>query len=55
MNQASPKVVLIVEDEPQLSEELGASGVVSPIVAAWLPAVVGSMLGALTLLHQEDG
>lgn len=39
----------------QLSEELGSTGIVSPVVAAWLPAVVGSMLGVLALLHQEDG
>jgi lipopolysaccharide export system permease protein len=24
-------------------------------VAAWFPAVVGSLLGTLTLLYQEDG
>lgn len=39
----------------QLSEELGSSGIVNPVVAAWLPAAVGTMLGALALLHQEDG
>lgn len=39
----------------QLSEELGSSGIVNASVAAWLPAVVGSLLGALALLHQEDG
>jgi lipopolysaccharide export system permease protein len=39
----------------QLSEELGSSGIVNPVVAAWLPAIVGTMLGALALLHQEDG
>lgn len=39
----------------QLSEELGSTGIVSPVVAAWLPAVVGSMLSVLALLHQEDG
>lgn len=39
----------------QLSEELGSSGIVNPVIAAWLPALVGSMLGALALLHQEDG
>jgi len=39
----------------QLSEELGSSGIVNPVVAAWLPALVGAMLGALALLHQEDG
>jgi lipopolysaccharide export system permease protein len=39
----------------QLSEELGASGIVNPPVAAWLPAIVGTLLGSLALLHQEDG
>jgi lipopolysaccharide export system permease protein len=39
----------------QLSEELGSSGIVNAPVAAWLPAIVGSLLGALALLHQEDG
>jgi lipopolysaccharide export system permease protein len=39
----------------QLVENLGATGVVGPGVAAWLPAVVGSLLGVLALLHQEDG
>lgn len=39
----------------QLMEGLGASGIVSPPVAAWFPAVVGSLLGTLTLLYQEDG
>ncbi|KQP04037.1 LPS export ABC transporter permease LptG [Methylobacterium sp. Leaf93] len=39
----------------QVMEGLGASGIVSPPVAAWFPAVVGSLLGTLTLLYQEDG
>lgn len=39
----------------QLSEELGSSGIVNAQVAAWLPAIVGSLLGVLALLHQEDG
>ena len=39
----------------QLSEELGSSGIVNASVAAWLPAIVGTLLGALALLHQEDG
>ena len=39
----------------QLSEELGSSGIVNPAIAAWLPAMIGAMLGALALLHQEDG
>ena len=35
--------------------DLGGSGLLSPPVAAWSPAVVASMLGALALLNQEDG
>jgi lipopolysaccharide export system permease protein len=35
--------------------DLGDSGVLSAPVAAWSPAVVASMLGALALLNQEDG
>ena len=39
----------------QVTEGLGASGLLAPAVAAWFPAVVGSLLGTLTLLYQEDG
>jgi lipopolysaccharide export system permease protein len=39
----------------QLMEDLGASGLIRPTVAAWFPAVVGTLLGTLALLHQEDG
>jgi lipopolysaccharide export system permease protein len=39
----------------QVMEGLGAAGLVAPVVAAWFPAVVGSLLGTLTLLYQEDG
>lgn len=35
--------------------DLGGSGVLSPPVAAWSPAVVAAMLGTLALLNQEDG
>lgn len=35
--------------------DLGGTGVLSPTVAAWSPAIVASMLGALALLNQEDG
>jgi lipopolysaccharide export system permease protein len=35
--------------------DLGGSGLLSTPVAAWSPAVVGSLLGALALLNQEDG
>lgn len=39
----------------EVMEDLGASGLVSSAVAAWFPAVVGSLLGTLALLYQEDG
>ncbi|MFC4171901.1 LPS export ABC transporter permease LptG [Microvirga sp. GCM10011540] len=39
----------------ELMAELGAAGIISSVVAAWLPAVVGSLLGTLALLYQEDG
>jgi lipopolysaccharide export system permease protein len=35
--------------------DLGSAGLLSAPVAAWSPAIVGGMLGALALLHQEDG
>jgi lipopolysaccharide export system permease protein len=34
---------------------LGGAGLISPLVAAWSPAVVASLLGAFALLNQEDG
>jgi lipopolysaccharide export system permease protein len=39
----------------ELMAELGATGIISSVVAAWFPAVVGSLLGTLALLYQEDG
>ncbi len=35
--------------------DLGSSGLLSVSVAAWSPAIVGSMLGCLALLQREDG
>lgn len=39
----------------KLVGDLGRAGLLSTSVAAWSPAVLGSMLGSLALLHQEDG
>jgi lipopolysaccharide export system permease protein len=39
----------------EVMRDLGASGLVGPTVAAWFPGVVGSLLGTLALLYQEDG
>ncbi|WP_026607336.1 LPS export ABC transporter permease LptG [Methylocapsa acidiphila] len=39
----------------KLTGDLGGAGLLSPVAAAWSPAVVASMLGAFALLQQEDG
>ncbi|MCX7325356.1 MAG: LptF/LptG family permease [Hyphomicrobiales bacterium] len=39
----------------ELTEDLGANGIIAPVMAAWLPVILGSLLGVLALLHQEDG
>lgn len=39
----------------RFTSDLGNSGLLNASVAAWSPAVVASMLGALALLNQEDG
>jgi lipopolysaccharide export system permease protein len=39
----------------ELTEDLGRAGLVSPAVAAWSPPLVGSLIGLMALLYQEDG
>jgi lipopolysaccharide export system permease protein len=39
----------------ELARGLGRSGVVSPMFAAWTPAVVAILLSVTVLLHREDG
>ena len=39
----------------EIMRDLGGAGLIGSSVAAWLPAVVGSLLGTLALLYQEDG
>ncbi len=39
----------------EVMRDLGGAGIIGSAVAAWLPAVVGSLLGTLALLYQEDG
>ncbi len=39
----------------KLVTDLGGAGILSAPLAAWAPALVGSLLGVLVLLHQEDG
>ena len=35
--------------------DLGSGGIVPPLLAAWLPAVVATLVGVTVLLHLEDG
>ncbi|MEP3630310.1 MAG: LPS export ABC transporter permease LptG [Hyphomicrobiales bacterium] len=38
-----------------LAEDLGSTGVVQPVLAAWLPTLLALVVGFTMLLHQEDG
>jgi lipopolysaccharide export system permease protein len=38
-----------------ISQDLGSGGVVPPLFAAWLPAIVAVLVGTTVLLHLEDG
>jgi len=39
----------------KLVGDLGGAGLLNAPIAAWSPALIGSMVGVLILLHQEDG
>jgi len=39
----------------KIAWDLGSGGIVPPILAAWLPAIVTVLIGATVLLHLEDG
>jgi lipopolysaccharide export system permease protein len=39
----------------EIARDLGGVGIVPPVVAAWVPAVVASLMGFTILLYQEDG
>ncbi len=39
----------------KLVTDLGGAGLISPVVAAWGPALAGGMLACLVLLYLEDG
>jgi lipopolysaccharide export system permease protein len=45
--------VLYVVNE--ITRDLGASGLVSPAIAAWLPAILSTLISVSFLLRQEDG
>jgi lipopolysaccharide export system permease protein len=39
----------------KVADDLSKAELLPPIVAAWMPAVVGAMVGLLALLYLEDG
>ncbi len=39
----------------EVAKSFGAAGIVSPVLAAWLPVVAAGMFGIAYLLHREDG
>jgi lipopolysaccharide export system permease protein len=39
----------------KIAWDLGSGGIVSPPLAAWLPAIVATLVGITVLLHLEDG
>jgi lipopolysaccharide export system permease protein len=39
----------------EVSRQLGASGLISASIAAWVPTVIAGLISIAVLLHQEDG
>jgi len=39
----------------KFTEDMSKSELLSPVMAAWIPVVIGSLTGFVVLLHQEDG
>jgi lipopolysaccharide export system permease protein len=39
----------------KITEDMSKSELMSPIAAAWIPVVIGSLTGFVALLYQEDG
>jgi lipopolysaccharide export system permease protein len=39
----------------EMTEDLGAAGILDPALAAWTPALIGLLVGFAMLLNQEDG
>jgi lipopolysaccharide export system permease protein len=39
----------------RIAWDLGSGGIVPPPLAAWLPAIVATLVGITVLLHLEDG
>jgi lipopolysaccharide export system permease protein len=39
----------------KITEDMSKSELMSPVAAAWIPAIVGGLTGFVALLYQEDG
>lgn len=39
----------------EVTSDLGSAGTISPVVAAWSPGVIATLMGTTLLLHREDG
>ncbi|MDZ7823343.1 MAG: LptF/LptG family permease [Ahrensia sp.] len=39
----------------KVTSSFGGAGIISPIIAAWLPVLVSGLFGVVFLLHREDG
>jgi lipopolysaccharide export system permease protein len=39
----------------KIARDLGGAGIVPAPLAAWLPAIVATLIGITVLLHLEDG
>jgi len=39
----------------KITEDMSKSELLSPVAAAWIPVVIGSLTGFVALLYQEDG
>ncbi len=39
----------------EVSRQIGASGLISPMLAVWVPIGVSLLVSLTVLLHQEDG
>jgi lipopolysaccharide export system permease protein len=39
----------------KFAEDMGKSELIPPVMAAWIPVLVGGLTGFVALLYQEDG
>jgi lipopolysaccharide export system permease protein len=39
----------------KMTDDLSKAELMHPVIAAWLPVIVGGLTGLLALLYQEDG